>query len=65
MKKQLKKAVAIVSALAMVVAGITVVPNSVKADTTGVEAPAEQLKVEMQQQLGLMMKQRQQELKKL
>ena len=33
MKKQLKKAVAIVSALAMVVAGITVVPNSVKADT--------------------------------
>ena len=44
MKKQLKKAVAIVSALAMVVAGITVVPNSVKADTTGVEAPAEQLK---------------------
>ena len=44
MKKQLKKAVAIVSALAMVVAGITVTPNYVGAETTGVEAPAEQLK---------------------
>ena len=44
MKKQLKKALAVVCAVAMVVAGITVVPNSVKADTTGVEAPAEQLK---------------------
>ena len=44
MKKQLKKAAAIVSALAMVVAGITVTPNYVGAETTGVEAPAEQLK---------------------
>ena len=44
MKKQLKKALAVVCAVTMVVAGITVVPNSVKADTTGVEAPAEQLK---------------------
>ena len=33
MKKQLKKALAVVCAVAMVVAGITVVPNSVKADT--------------------------------
>ena len=32
MKKQLKKALAVVCAVAMVVAGITVVPNSVKAD---------------------------------
>ena len=39
MKKQLKKGVAIVSALAMVVAGITVTPNYVGAETTGVEAP--------------------------
>ena len=44
MKKQLKKAVAIVSTLAMVVAGITVTPNYVGAETTGVEATAEQLK---------------------
>ena len=44
MKKKLKQALAVVCAVTMVVAGITVVPNSVKADTTGVEAPAEQLK---------------------